>query len=123
MQTLPDGSKVVAYTNYSALPMLMVNIDPTGANMWGTFYRYNTAGQVIWKANPSAVALPASLSTLEAFDDLLNYNSGTGLYQYLNNTSGLSKSVITTPPPTYPSARYKVIWRIRRSRRAKAPPR
>jgi RHS repeat-associated protein len=91
VQTLPDGSQIIVYTNDSGLPILMVNIAPSplSANMWGTFYRYNSAGQMIWKAHPSAVALPSSLSTLEAYDDLLNYDSGTGLYQYLNNTSGL----------------------------------
>lgn len=88
-QTLPDGSAIVAYTNFAGLPILYVNVDSTGANMWGTFYRYNSDGQVIWEAHPSAVALPSSLSTLEAYDDLLNYNVSTSLYQYLNNSSGL----------------------------------
>jgi YD repeat-containing protein len=68
--------------------MLVVNIDSTGSNRWANFYRYNSAGQPIWMAYPSAVALPASLLTLEAFNDLLNYNPSTGLYQYLNNTTG-----------------------------------
>jgi RHS repeat-associated protein len=89
-QTLPDGSKIVFYGNYAALPILKVTIDPTGANMWATFYRYTSAGVVTWEAQPSAVALPASLSTLEAYNDLLNYNPSTGLYQYLNST-GLIK--------------------------------
>jgi RHS repeat-associated protein len=88
-QTLPDNSKIVVYTNFAGLPMLYVNVDPTGTKMWAQFCRYNADGQIIWKAHPSAVALPASLSTLEAYDDLLNYDTSTGLYQYLNNSAGL----------------------------------
>jgi RHS repeat-associated protein len=89
VQTLPDSSQIVVYSNYAAYPMLMVNIDSTGSNRWATFYRYDSAGQPILTAEPSAVALPPSLFTLEAYDDLLNYNLTTGLYQYLNNTTGL----------------------------------
>jgi YD repeat-containing protein len=89
VQTLPDNSQVVVYANYIAQPMLKVTIDSAGTNKWATFYRYNSNGQPICEAEPSAVALPASLSTLEAYDDLLNYNPGTGLYQYLNNSVGL----------------------------------
>lgn len=89
VQTLPDNSQIVVYTNYASLPMLYVNIDSTGANMWARFYRYDDNGQRIWKAYPSAVALPSSLSTLEAYDDLLNYDASTGLYQYLNDSTGL----------------------------------
>ena len=88
-QTLPDGSRIVTYCNNTGTAMLVVNIDPTGTNMWATFYRFNAAGQVIWKAHPSAVALPASLSTLEAYNDLLNFNATTGQYEYLNNSTGL----------------------------------
>lgn len=89
VQTLPDSSQIVVYTNVIGLPVLYVAIDSTGSSMWGTFYRYNDKGQVIWQAMPSALALPASLSTLEAYNDLLNYNTTTHLYQYLNNTTGL----------------------------------
>ncbi|MDB5293544.1 MAG: repeat-associated core domain protein [Phycisphaerales bacterium] len=90
VQSLPDSSQIVVYTNYAGQPMLKVNVDPAGTSMWATFYRFGTGGQAIWEAQPSAVALPASLSTLEAYDDLLHYNGTT--YQYLN-TTGLIKVI------------------------------
>jgi RHS repeat-associated protein len=89
VQTLPDSSQIVVYTNFAGLAMLKVNIDPNGTNMWGTFYRYDSSGRRIWEAMPSAVAMPSSLSTLEANNDLIGYNPGTGLYAYLNNSTGL----------------------------------
>jgi hypothetical protein len=77
------------YTNYVGLPILYVAIDSTGENMWGTFYRYNDNGQVIWQAMPSAVALPSDLSTLDGYSDLMNYDTTTLRYEYVNNGTGL----------------------------------
>ena len=89
VQTLPDSSQIVVYTNYVGLPILYVAIDSTGENMWGTFYRYNDNGQVIWQAMPSALALPSDLSTLEGYSDLMNYDTTTLRYEYVNNDTGL----------------------------------
>ena len=85
--TKPDGSTDTVYSNYAGEPMLDVTTDPTSGNMWGTFYKYNSNGQLILTAMPSAVSLPSSLSTLEAYADLLHSVSGN--YQYLNGSSGL----------------------------------
>ena len=84
VQTLPDISQIIAYTNYAGLPMLMVTIDPSGTNSWSTFYRYNTDGQLIWTAQPSAVN-----GYDDSYDDLLNFDVITGLYEYLNDSTGL----------------------------------
>ena len=70
--TKPDGSTDTVYSNYAGEPMLDVTTDPTSGNMWGTFYKYNSNGQLILTAMPSAVSLPSSLSTLEAYADLLH---------------------------------------------------
>jgi hypothetical protein len=67
VQTLPDSSQIVVYTNYVGLPVLFVNIDPSGTLIGATFFRWDSNCRLIWTAHPSAVALPASLSTLEAF--------------------------------------------------------
>ena len=84
-QTLPDGSKIVVYSNWAGGTMLHVNIDPAGTNQWATFTRYDDAtGQPIWTAMPSAVT-----GYDDNYDDLLNYNAGTGLYQYLRSGDGL----------------------------------
>jgi len=90
VQTLPDGATITVYTNFAGLPMLNVYTS-SGGDMWGTFYKYeDTSGRnpnLLWKAHPSAVALPASLSTLEFYADLLNFSGGS--YEYLNDNDGL----------------------------------
>jgi YD repeat-containing protein len=87
-QTLPDGSKIVVYSNYAAQVMLKVRIDSTGTSMWATYYRYQSDGQVMWEAMPSAVEIPVGgLSVMAAFSDLMNASSGT--YQFLNSSGGL----------------------------------
>jgi hypothetical protein len=70
---LPDGSTIAVYTNYVGKPMLYVQIDPTGTLKWITFYRYDSNGNLIWTAMPSAVN-----GYDDTHDDLLNYNSTTG---------------------------------------------
>ena len=84
VQTLPDGSKIIVYCNYAGLPMLKVTIDPGGTSQWIEFYRCNTDGLLIWIASPSAIN-----GYDDTYDDLLNYDSGTALYAYLNNSTGL----------------------------------
>ena len=66
------------------MTILLVINDPGGTNQWITFYRYNSDGQLIWVAQPSAVN-----GYDDTNDDLLNFNSMTGLYQYLNDSTGL----------------------------------
>jgi RHS repeat-associated protein len=86
VQMLPDSSQIIVYTNYCGMPMLSVIVDPSGSNKWCTFYRYDANGNTIWIAMPSAIN-----GYDDTYDDLLNYDTGTGLYQYVNNTSGLIK--------------------------------
>ena len=86
VQTLPDSSSITVYTNYIGQTMLYVQSDSTGTLQWLTFYRYDSNGQLIWKAYPSAVN-----GYDDTYDDLLNFDSGTGKYEYLNDTTGLIK--------------------------------
>ena len=83
-QTLPDSSQIVVYCNYAGLAMLQVQIDPGGTNQWITAYIYNSDGLLIWTAQPSAVS-----GYDDSYDDLLHYDTGTSLYAYLNNSTGL----------------------------------
>jgi len=85
-QTLPDSSTIIVYTNFAGIPMLYVSVDSSGSNKWITFYRYDSNGRLIWQAQPSAVT-----GYDDTQNDLLNYNTGTGLYAYLKNSSGLIK--------------------------------
>ena len=66
--------------------MLSVYKDTTTDQMWGTFTEYDSSGRAILNANPSAVLLPTSLATIEAYPDLLHSVSGN--YQYLSDTAG-----------------------------------
>jgi hypothetical protein len=66
------------------MPMLKAILDPTGTNTGNSAYIYNADGQLIQTPQPSAVN-----GYDDTYDDLLNFNTGTGLYEYLNNTTGL----------------------------------
>jgi RHS repeat-associated protein len=85
-QTLPDGAKMIVYSNYAGLPILEVYVASNGTDKWMRFYRYADAvqPQVIWQAEASAIT-----GYSESYNDLLNYNSGTGKYQYLRDSDGL----------------------------------
>ncbi len=54
---------------------------------WGKFTKYDSAGRPIMSAQPSALALPDNLTTLEQYSDLLHSVSGN--YEFLNDETGL----------------------------------
>jgi hypothetical protein len=78
--TAPDGSTDTVYTNFAGEVMLDDHHDPVSNQDWDSFYQYNSSGQVILAAAPSAV-----LGYSDTYADLLNNLSST----YLSNTSGL----------------------------------
>ncbi len=95
---------VVAYTNTIycnvagevILKATTDGIDPSNPALegthWGTFYKYDDAGQVIMTAEPSAVSLPSDLATLDQYNDVLDFQAvttGGYNYLYLNDSSGL----------------------------------
>jgi RHS repeat-associated protein len=86
-ETVPGGDEYVTYYNSNGQTMLSVYEDETTGLMEGTFTEYDDSGRAILTANPSAVNLPSSLSTIEAYPDLLNNVSGN--YEYLNDSTGL----------------------------------
>lgn len=82
------------YSNYEGEVMLNVFTDvsdPGNSSLngdnWGTFYKYDGAGRIVWTAEPSALALPSTISTLDAYNDVLDSVSGN--YSYMNDSSGL----------------------------------
>ncbi len=81
-ETLPDGTQNIVYSNYAGQTMLFVR--KSGSDEWCTFYEYDSDFRVILQAEPSAVT-----GYDDAYADLLNYNSGTGKYQYLRDNAGL----------------------------------
>jgi RHS repeat-associated protein len=91
--TNPDGSQNITYSDTEGLTMLSIDIDPATGVRNATFTAYDSNGNVILTAQPSAVNLPTSLSTLEQYEDLLNQtgtsSAGYPEYQYLNSSSGL----------------------------------
>jgi RHS repeat-associated protein len=64
--------------------MLKAYVDTTSGLSWDTFYEYNDQGQVVLDAAPAAVS-----GYNDSYADLLHYQSQSGTYQYLNNSSGL----------------------------------
>jgi RHS repeat-associated protein len=101
VETLPDGNQNIVYANYAAEVMLSVYVDVGSGLKWETFHKYDSSGRAILTALPSAVT-----GYDDTKPDLLNYNSQTGLYQYLRNTSGLIQitdyATSTTATPTMP---------------------
>lgn len=86
IETLPDGNLNVTYYNYAGQVMLAVFVNTTTNDKWGTFHKYDADGREILTASPSAVALPSSFTTIEAYADLLHWDGDD--YQYLSDSAG-----------------------------------
>ena len=84
--TLPDGTSNIVYTNEANEVMLNVYEDAS-SNKWDNFYEYDTPGNVILAAQPSAVT-----GYDDSYADLLHYSSGS--YAYLSSSSGLITTYI-----------------------------
>ncbi len=80
--TLPDGNSDIVYTNEAGQVMLFVYEDTSTSSNWLKFYEYNSNGNVILAAAPSAVT-----GYDDSYADLLHYSSGS--YAYLSSSSGL----------------------------------
>jgi len=80
--TLPSNAVQTVYTNAYAQVMLSAIADPVSGVTDVTYYRYNSLGQVVLVAAPSAVS-----GYSDSYADLVNY-SGTGS-TYLSSSSGL----------------------------------
>ena len=77
-----DGSTNTVYANYAGETMLRIFHDVSSGLNYETFYKYNSAGQVILTANPSA---------LTGYDDTKAdlLNSVGGNYQFMSDSAGL----------------------------------
>jgi hypothetical protein len=82
VETLPDGNQNIAYTNFAGEVMLQVFRDTTTEQEWATFYKYDSAGRVLWTAAPSAVS-----GYDDSKADLLDEESDN--YTYLRDDVGL----------------------------------
>jgi len=81
-ETLPDGSQNVIYTNFAGQTML--SVFQSGDEQWCNFYRYDDSAHIILQANPSAVT-----GFDEAHADLLNFDAGSGTFEFLKDNEGL----------------------------------
>lgn len=105
-ESLPDGNINIIYTNYAGMVMLKVYLASSSGSSsssssssghspsaWYEFYRYNSNAVASLTASSAAV-----LGYDESIATLLNYNSLTDTYQYLNNSAGaLSKFTYHSP--------------------------
>ncbi|QJW98452.1 RHS repeat-associated core domain-containing protein [Frigoriglobus tundricola] len=80
VETKPDGTTNTVFTNAQGGLILSVYTDAS-SNKWYTFDHYNSLGQLILTAAPSAVT---GYST--SYLDLVNYGGGT---TYLSSSAGL----------------------------------
>ncbi|OWK35000.1 Alkaline phosphatase [Fimbriiglobus ruber] len=81
VETLPDGNENIVYTNAFGAIILKVYEDTTTSQQWATYYRYDTAGQLVLEASPSAVT-----GYNDSLPDLVGY-TGPGA-TYLSSSAG-----------------------------------
>jgi RHS repeat-associated protein len=94
IETRPDGNKTITYSNAFGQEMLSVKqvlVDPANpalqGKQWGTFTAYDeSTGLAVLQATPESVQLPADLSAIENYNDLLHKVGGN--YQYLADDQG-----------------------------------
>jgi RHS repeat-associated protein len=90
IESRPDGTRNIVYTNFMGEVMLKVFDDPGSGGFcssterkWMTFYRYDNRGRLLFEAEPSAVLnYDANLYT-----DLLGYDDGN--FTLLDDSHGL----------------------------------
>jgi hypothetical protein len=82
VETKPDGTQTIVYTNYIGLTML--ELEKSGTDQWYRFTTYDDVGRALLTAESSAVT-----GYDETKPDLLNYDPVTGKYQFLSDANGL----------------------------------
>jgi RHS repeat-associated protein len=88
-ETRPDGTERIVYANGRLQTMLEVIRTNDGGTpkQYGTYTRYDSRGNPIWQVSPEAVLLPADLTDLEQYPDLLNAVDGN--FEFISDSSGL----------------------------------
>jgi len=91
--TQPDGSVLVAYTNFLGQNMLQDRRNAANTERWITYWEYDPAlFSVVKKASPSAVNMSATPIYNEAVDNLaVQLRASEGLitlYEFYNGTDG-----------------------------------
>ena len=85
VETLPDSSQNIVYSNY--LGKTMLHVFKSGSEEWHHFKEYDSDGRVVLEATPAAIT---GYDDTKA--DLLDYNSGTSKYAYLKDSDGLIRT-------------------------------
>jgi len=101
-RTMADGLQNIQYANWLGQPMLTVLRHQSEPDrQWPMFYKFDNRGRQILAAMPSAIT-----GYDETKNDLLNFDAGTGRYQYLRDHDGLIQITnyytSTTATPTTP---------------------
>jgi hypothetical protein len=98
VETLPDGNQITVYTNAYGQVMLKAYRDTASGQVWADYYRYDTAGRVLWHVNPSAFIAYDDPGTIaddatgdgnryfDGFADLIDFDGDS---PYLANAGGL----------------------------------
>lgn len=96
VETLPDGTQNIVFTNYAGQVLLYVV--RSGSDEWATFSAYDANFHLILRASPSAVS-----DYDETAPDLVRFNSGTGRYDLLRDNAGLIETFGIHAPSGYQS--------------------
>jgi RHS repeat-associated protein len=84
VEELPDGNQNIVYTNYTGNPILKVFLATQSGEKWYDYFKYDSSGRVILRAESSAVA-----SYTESAAGLVTLKSNSGLihaYQFYSAT-------------------------------------
>ena len=86
---LPDGNTEIVYSNYAGEPLLDVQKETSTGRQWLTAYHYDSNGNLLWEAHPSAFVNVSGAYYSESYPDLVNYQASTNTATYLSANSGL----------------------------------
>jgi YD repeat-containing protein len=102
IETLPDLTQHIVYTNDYGQVMLDLYKDNTSNMSWGTFYRYDAEGRMVFSATNN-VLKKDSAGRLVQYDeskpDLINMQTN-GTSQYLNASAGVVTWYTFSPATT-----------------------
>jgi hypothetical protein len=105
-ETRPFGVERIVYSNGRNQPMLEVIRTSDGGvtQQYGTYTRYDTRGDVIWRVSPENITLPQDLADIEQYPDLFPATSGS--FPNISTSTGQVKQLTLDPAVLWGGVRF-----------------
>jgi Ca2+-binding RTX toxin-like protein len=105
-ETRPFGVERIVYSNGRNQPMLEVIRTSDGGvtQQYGTYTRYDTRGDVIWRVSPENITLPEDLADIEQYPDLFPATSGS--FPNISTSTGQVKQLTLDPAVLWGGVRF-----------------